>query len=92
MADYELTETDAVVRTSDRAHIPNDAANRDRAEYEAWLKAGNTPDPYVPLPPVPQTATSTEQVILYDHENRLRKQEGLPPLTAKQFLTKLTGA
>ena len=37
-------------------HLRVDPANRDFAEYTAWLEAGNTPDPApIPVPPVPLT-------------------------------------
>ena len=58
MAEYQLTETDAMVlRTADGACIPNDMANRDWVEYQDWLKAGGVPDPYVPPPVVQPTPT-----------------------------------
>jgi hypothetical protein len=51
---YKLNETGSVVRTIDGAFIPDDPSNKDRAEYDAWVAEGNTPDPYVPpQPPVP---------------------------------------
>jgi len=88
MAEYQLTATDMVIRTSDGASIPNDPANRDRAEYDAWFAAGGVPDPYVLPEPVPPTPTG-EQTVLYDHENRLRAVEGRPPLSLADFTAKL---
>jgi hypothetical protein len=37
---------------------------------------------YVPPPPAPKITTS----LLYEHENRLRSIEGLPPLTLDDFV------
>ena len=47
---YQLTNTTAIIRTSDGAYIPADEANTDYAEYLEWLKAGNTPEAATPEP------------------------------------------
>ncbi len=52
MAEYRLTATESsVIRIADKAIIPNDTGNRDWVEYQKWLAAGNTPEPYVAPPP-----------------------------------------
>src|SRR4029077_2129122 len=90
MSDYQLTATEAsVIRNFDGACIPNDLANRDWVEYQDWLKKGGTPDPYVEPPPPPPQPPTNEQQILYDHENRIRAQEGQPPLMLGDFIAKL---
>lgn len=60
MADYQLVagtpgmpDSGTVLRRSDQAFIPDDPDNVDRAEYSAWLAAGNTPDPPDPVPEPP---------------------------------------
>jgi len=88
MAEYQLTDSENVIRTRDGAHIPNDPANADRIEYEAWLYEGGVPDPYVE-PPATKPTPAPETTVLYDHENRLRAIEGAPPLSLSDFLTKL---
>jgi hypothetical protein len=85
MADYQLTATDVVLRTIDGAFIPNDPANRDRAEYEAWLVGGGIPDPYIAPPPPPLVPATT--TVMYNHENRLRSLEGQPAISLGDFIT-----
>jgi hypothetical protein len=44
---YQLTSNDCIKRLADNAFIPNDPANRDWQEYQAWLAAdeNNVPEP-----------------------------------------------
>lgn len=44
------TTMQTVLRVADCAYIPDDPANRDWQEYEAWIAEGNEPDP-APEPP-----------------------------------------
>ena len=57
MAAYALTQNaNTIRRTADNAFVPNDPANRDYAEYLAWLATpGNVPDP-LPTPTAQETA------------------------------------
>jgi hypothetical protein len=48
--------------------------------------AGNVPD----NPQITEEPASSH-LILLDHENRLRSQEGVPPLTQEDFVKKLSG-
>jgi len=97
MADYQLTTPDAngpVIRAVDQASIPNDPANRDWQDYQTWLDQGHLPDPYIPPPEPPPPPPTQEQqdTVLYDHENRIRAIEGLPPMTSSEFKAKTTRA
>jgi hypothetical protein len=54
---YTLTMGSSVIRDADGTWIPDDPANTSWQAYQAWLAAGNTPNPYVPPPPpIPSTA------------------------------------
>ena len=92
MADYILATPDPdgmVIRTADSATIPNDSANRDWQSYQMWLEEGNAPDPYIEPEPVPPPV---EDVVLFDHEVRIRELEGAPPITLDEFLANLRAA
>jgi hypothetical protein len=91
MAEYQLTaSSDVVIRTADGAIIPNDPANRDWQEYDYWLALGGVPDPYIEPPPPEPPPPEPEDVVLLNHENRIRALEGAPPLTLDEFRERVT--
>ena len=47
---YQLTNTTAILRTTDDAFIPTDGANTDYQQYLQWISEGNEPQ----LPAAPQ--------------------------------------
>lgn len=58
---YTLTSTTTIIRDSDGALIPSDPKNADYKLYQAWLAAGNKPNPYVqPTPPAPNQPSLAE--------------------------------
>jgi hypothetical protein len=52
----------------------------DDPEVIAFLETVNQPPPSTPPP---------EDVVLYNHENRIRTLEGQPPLTPEEFAAKM---
>jgi hypothetical protein len=72
-------------------HHRHDGSNGDQFSpgYIQWVEAGGVPDPYVPPEPVPPQPT-TEQTLLFEHENRILALEGQPPITVGDFLQKVT--
>jgi len=75
---YQLTQTGAVVRTSDGAFIPPDPGNADYQQFLAWLEAGNTPDP-APEPEPASALTAAEKLAAAGITvDELRALLGLP--------------
>jgi hypothetical protein len=96
MADYQLTAPmtgGIVIRLDDQAHIPPDPANADYVDYLQWVEDGGVPYPYQPPPEPAPTPPAPEvvDVVMLDHENRLRAIEGQPPLTREQFRRMIDG-
>jgi hypothetical protein len=54
---YQLTTGTSIVRLSDGATIPPDPGNTDYRNYQAWLEAGNTPEPAPAPEPLPPSYT-----------------------------------
>jgi hypothetical protein len=48
------------------------------------------PEP-VPEPEPPPPQADPQTTVLYDHENRIRAQEGAPPLSMADFVQRMRG-
>lgn len=74
MAEYQLiANSTSVTRRADGAVIPDDPANRDRAEYTAWVEAGGVPDP--PPPPSRQgVIVQSQQALSFSQAKSLNAQ------------------
>ena len=58
---YQLLSGNTILRLKDNVFIPTDPANRDYAEYLAWLEDGNEPLP-APEPPSVSALTPVEKL------------------------------
>ncbi len=62
---YTLTHENGVLRDTDGAFIPADPANADWRSYQAWLAAGNTPNPAPAVIPPPVRLTFLQFLALF---------------------------
>jgi hypothetical protein len=73
---YTLTASSSlVVRDEDQAFIPNDPANFDWQDYQAWLDEGNEPNPAPGevMPPIEdQPPPTTEELAAWNADQEAR--------------------
>ena len=69
---YKRTEGAAIIRLMDGAQIPPVPANRDYAEYLAWVAAGGSPRP------VNQPSTAELMTRATEEVRALRERHGGP--------------
>lgn len=75
---YRLTQFENITRTADGASIPPDPANTDYQAYQAWLAAGNTPEPAPEPEPAPVLTTEQKLEAAGLSVAELRELFGLP--------------
>lgn len=82
--------------SSDRAWIPDDAQNVDRQLFQAWLAAGNVPDPATPSNPVPSIISDRQffqqlamQGVITQDEALAAVKTGEIPAALKQAVESL---
>lgn len=79
MAEYQQIRapdgsiSSTVLRRVDSATIPDDPANRDRQQFDAWVAEGNTPDPPDALPPI-TTIASFDFLSRFTRDEQLEMQ------------------
>lgn len=88
---YTLTSGTTVIRDADDACIPPDPRNADWQAYEAWLAAGNRPNPAPQLPAPPLTLTFLKFMALFSAAEQAAIANSSDTQT-RLFLLMATGA
>ena len=87
---YKLTSSPSILR-SDGAFIPVDPENTDYQQYEAWVKAGNTPEP-ADLPDPQVVIEAKKQAVRAVREQVLDRLAGIAGRASRKGDTDLATA
>jgi hypothetical protein len=71
-----------VMRTLENGDVDSRSIND--WEVQQYIADGGIIDPYVPPKPTPQPL-STDEIVFFNHENRIRAIEGKEPVSVKDF-------